>query len=123
MAAFTPIMRSHEGNRPGDNHQFDTDSETLSHLARMTQIYKHLKPYLKAIVKENATKGIPVQRPLFMHYEQDSEAYNIQYQYLFGPDLLVAPVLQPRRNTQRALPTGRQLGSCMEWRRVYWWLD
>ncbi|AXT73717.1 alpha-glucosidase [Vibrio parahaemolyticus] len=92
MAAFTPIMRTHEGNRPDDNHQFDTDSETMAHLARMTKVYKHLKPYIKAAVEENATKGMPVQRPLFMHYEQDSEAYQIQYQYLFGRDLLVAPV-------------------------------
>ncbi|WP_417561451.1 alpha-glucosidase [Marinomonas sp.] len=92
MAAFTPIMRTHEGNRPDVNHQFDTDSETMAHLARMTKVYKHLKPYIKAAVEENATKGMPVQRPLFMHYEQDSEAYQIQYQYLFGRDLLVAPV-------------------------------
>ncbi|WP_267129507.1 TIM-barrel domain-containing protein [Vibrio spartinae] len=92
MAAFTPLMRSHEGNRPDDNHQYDTDAETMAHLARMTKIYKHLKPYIQSAVSDNATKGIPVQRPLFMHYEQDSEAYHIQYQYLFGRDLLVAPV-------------------------------
>lgn len=92
MAAFTPIMRSHEGNRPDDNHQFDTDSETIDHLARMTKIYAYLKPYIKAAVEENTSLGIPVQRPLFMHYEDDTEAYNIQYQYLFGRDLLVAPV-------------------------------
>ncbi|KEY58598.1 alpha-xylosidase [Serratia sp. DD3] len=92
MAAFTPIMRTHEGNRPDDNHQFDTDTDTLAHFARMTKIYKHLMPYIKAAVEENATKGMPVQRPLFMHYDQDSEAYQIQYQYLFGRDLMVAPV-------------------------------
>jgi alpha-glucosidase len=92
MAAFTPIMRSHEGNRPGDNHQFDTDAETLAHLARMTKIFKHLKPYIKAASKLNSEKGMPVQRPLFMHYENDTEAYEIKFQYLFGRDLLVAPV-------------------------------
>lgn len=92
MAAFTPVMRTHEGNRPGDNHQFDTDEDTLLHLASMTRLYKHLKPYLKAAVTENASKGMPVQRPLFMHYEDDAESYNIQYQYLLGRDLLVAPV-------------------------------
>lgn len=92
MAAFTPIMRTHEGNRPDDNHQYDTDAETLAHLARMTKIFKHLKPYIKAASKENAEKGMPIQRPLFMHYEQDSEAYEIKFQYLFGRDLLVAPI-------------------------------
>ncbi|TCS41058.1 alpha-glucosidase [Reinekea marinisedimentorum] len=92
MNAFTPIMRSHEGNRPDDNHQYDSDAETLAHLARMTKIFKHLKPYIKAASKENAEKGMPIQRPLFMHYEQDNEAYEIKFQYLFGRDLLVAPV-------------------------------
>lgn len=92
MGAFTPFMRTHEGNRPEDNHQFDSDMETLSHLARMTKIYKKLVPYTKALVAEASEKGIPVQRPLFMHYEKDSKSYDIQYQYLYGPDLLVAPV-------------------------------
>lgn len=101
MAAFTPIMRTHEGNRPGDNHQFDSDVETLEHLARMTKIYKHLKPYLKAAVKENAEKGMPVQRPLFMHYEQDTEAYEIKFQYLFGRDVLVAPVYNEGQTVQK----------------------
>ncbi|USD67733.1 alpha-glucosidase [Vibrio sp. SCSIO 43136] len=92
MNAFTPIMRSHEGNRPGDNHQFDTDMDTLTHLAKMTRIFTHLKPYTKAAVALNAEKGIPVQRPLFMHYEDDAESYEIKFQYLLGRDLLVAPV-------------------------------
>ncbi|MGV2988406.1 alpha-glucosidase [Vibrio sp. E150_011] len=92
MAAFTPIMRSHEGNRPGDNHQYDTDAETLAHLAKMTKVFKHLKPYIKEAVALNAKQGMPVQRPLFMHYEQEAETYEIKYQYLFGRDILVAPV-------------------------------
>jgi alpha-glucosidase len=46
-------------------------------------------------VAEGADLGYPVQRPLFMHYENDSEAYDIQYQYLFGSDVLVAPVVEP----------------------------
>lgn len=92
MGAFTPFMRTHEGNRPADNHQFDTDMETLKHLARMTKVYKKLVPYTKDIVAAASEKGIPVQRPLFMHYEDDKETYDIQYQYLYGPDILVAPV-------------------------------
>nr|WP_258313549.1 alpha-glucosidase [Paenibacillus sp. tmac-D7] len=94
MGAFTPVMRTHEGNRPYDCWQFDSDDETLEHLARMTEIYTLLSPYTKAMVKINAELGIPVQRPLFMHYEEDERSYDIQYQYLYGPDLLVAPVHQ-----------------------------
>jgi alpha-glucosidase len=101
MATFTPIMRTHQGNRPSDNHQFDTDAETLSHLARMTKIFKHLKPYIKAAVAENSKVGLPVQRPLFMHYEDDAESYEIKFQYLFGRDLLVAPVYNEGQTVQK----------------------
>ncbi|MES0867797.1 alpha-glucosidase [Pseudovibrio sp. SCP19] len=92
FCAFTPMMRSHEGNRPGDNHQFDTDDETLFHLGRMSRVFASMKPYLKAEIAENTKAGIPVMRPLFMHYEQDETAYDIQFQYLLGRDVMVAPV-------------------------------
>ncbi len=94
MGAFTPVMRTHEGNRPSENFQVYNDQEAIEHLARMTKIYKKLNKYIKAAVKENAEKGIPVQRPLFMHYEADKKCYDLKYQYLFGRDLLVAPVYQ-----------------------------
>lgn len=98
-SAFTPIMRTHEGNRPDDNWQFDSDDETLLHFARMSRVYTALKPYLKAAVKENADTGVPVMRPLFLHYERDERAYSIQYQYLLGRDLLAAPVIEEGQRT------------------------
>lgn len=92
MAAFTPVMRTHEGNRPSTNFQYYDDSEAMDDFARMTEIHYALKTYIKAAVKENHKKGIPVQRPLFLHYEDDPETCDIQTEYLFGRDLLVAPV-------------------------------
>lgn len=92
MAAFTPMMRSHECNRPDENFQFDHDASTIAHLARMTRIYKHLAPYLQYFSKEAHEKGYPVQRALFLHFENDLNTYTIQDQYLYGSDLLVSPV-------------------------------
>ncbi|WP_312222789.1 alpha-glucosidase [Rhizobium rhizoryzae] len=94
MAAFTPVMRSHEGNRPKDNLQIDQDAEVLAHFARMTSIYVHLAPYLRELSEEAASTGLPVQRPLFLHHENDRNTYAIQDAYLYGRDLLVAPVWQ-----------------------------
>jgi alpha-glucosidase len=94
MGAFTPVMRTHEGNRPPDNLQIDQDEQVLSHFARMTQVYVHLVPYLKSLVAEASTHGLPVQRPLFLHFEDDARTYAIQDAYLYGADLLVAPVWQ-----------------------------
>jgi len=92
MAAFTPLMRSHEGNRPLDNLQIDQDKIVLAHFARMTNIYVHLAPYLKKLSDEAAKTGLPVQRPLFLHHEEDEATYTIQDAYLYGAELLIAPI-------------------------------
>lgn len=94
MAAFTPVMRTHECNRPDENFQFDQDPETISHLSKMVKVYRHLVPYVKTLVEEASNKGYPLQRPLFVHYENDINTYDIQDHYLYGKDLLVAPVHQ-----------------------------
>lgn len=91
---FTVMMRTHEGNRPLDNWQFDSDEETKAHFARMVGIHVALKPYLKDAVKTNAKSGLPVMRPLFLHYEDDARTYELKYEYLLGRDLLVAPVYE-----------------------------
>lgn len=92
MDAFTPFMRTHESNRPDTNFQYYDDVETMAHLAKFVEIHTKLKPYIKELIKEASEKGTPVQRPLFLHYEDEEEAYQLKYEYLFGRDILVAPV-------------------------------
>jgi alpha-glucosidase len=109
MATFTPVMRSHEGNRPKDNLQIDQDPEVLAHFARMTSIYVHLAPYLRSLSDEAVARGLPVQRPLFLHHEDDAATYTIQDAYLYGADMLVAPVWQAGQVERTVyLPRGRE---------------
>jgi alpha-glucosidase len=109
MAAFTPVMRSHEGNRPTENLQIDQDPQVLAHFARMTQIYCHLAPYLRHLSAEAAATGLPVQRPLFLHHEEDRATYAVQDQYLYGADMLVAPVWQAGQCARPVvLPSGTE---------------
>jgi alpha-glucosidase len=60
------------------------------------------------LIKQAKEFGYPLVRPLFFHYPEDEKTYNINYEeFLLGPDLLVAPVLDP--NTQKKevyLPQG-----------------
>ena len=91
MNAFSPLLRTHEGNQPVNDAQFDADEETLAQMARMSRIHKSLKSYLKGLVRENAQKGIPVIRPVFYHYDEEW-AYSEKSEYLLGRDMLVAPV-------------------------------
>ena len=99
MNVFTSYMRSHEGNRPKDNFQFYQDDDTLNHMARMTNIRLSLKPYIKHLFHEATLLGFPVQRPLFFHYEDDQKAYQLQYQYLFGKDVMVKPVVNEHQES------------------------
>jgi len=109
MAAFTPVMRTHETNRPGDNLQVDGNPAVLAHFARMTRVYVHLAPYLRAVVAEAVERGLPAQRPLFLHFEDDPAACAVEDAYLYGPDLLVAPVHQAGvENWTAYLPAGEQ---------------
>ena len=98
IAAFSMLMRTHEGNRPDVNWQFDSDAETLDHLSRMVNIHICLKPYFKHLSKEYQEQGIPPIRGCFMHYEKDKELYNLKHQFMLGKDLLIAPVIKPKTN-------------------------
>lgn len=99
METFSPFMRSHEGNRPTENFQAWDDNEVIHHLSKCTNVFTDLKSYRRAVVRENAELGIPVKRPLFIEYEADKLAYDIKYEYLFGPDVLVAPVYDECQTT------------------------
>jgi alpha-D-xyloside xylohydrolase len=52
-------------------------------------------------------KGIPPMRPLFFDFPADARCYTIEDQFLFGSDLLVAPILsEGARSREVYLPTG-----------------
>ena len=95
-SAFTLLMRTHEGNHPEKNIHFFSSPEVLEHFARFSRIYTHLKPYHLHLVKEYTEKGLPAMRHPYIHYEKEEELHKLKYQYLYGRDLMVAPVV--RRN-------------------------
>ncbi|MFO8019676.1 MAG: alpha-glucosidase [Promethearchaeia archaeon] len=97
QSVFTMLMRTHEGNQPKNNVQFDSSEEILQHLAKMSQIHVYLTPYLQRISDQYQKTGISPMRPLFLHYENDKVVHSIKYQYLFGRDLLVAPVIKENK--------------------------
>ncbi len=99
MSTFTQTMRTHEGNRPDSNWQFNSDKETLKHLAKMTTVYTKLKPYHQNLATEYVQKGIPPIRHPYLHYENDETIHKLKYQYMYGEDLLIAPVCKKGKTT------------------------
>ena len=101
FACFTPVMRTHEGNRPDSNVQLYDNERTLAAAARLSRIHTALLPYLRACVRENAETGAPVMRPLFWEHPEEERAWRRDaYSYLLGKDLLVCPVVEPGRESR-----------------------
>jgi len=68
---------------------------------------ERLRPYIMAQMRLAHEKGIPPMRPLFFDFATDPEVYQIEDQFLFGADILVAPVLyQGQFERQVYLPAG-----------------
>ena len=107
LGAFTTVFRTHEGNIPEVNHQIYSDRETLRHFARFAKVYAAWMPYRIELVKEASETGLPVVRHPFIHYPDDPEVLGLEYQFMVGPALMVAPVLDPGADTVRVyLPAG-----------------
>ncbi|TPG18836.1 alpha-glucosidase [Sphingomonas koreensis] len=107
LSAFSPVMRSHEGNRPADNLQLDGDTDVLAHFVRMSELHTRLAPYVAGLCDEAIATGLPLQRPLFLHHEDDPDCYDVETAYLYGRDLLVAPVIAAGADDWRVyLPAG-----------------
>ena len=107
LCCFSPVMRSHEGNRPDDNLQLDGDPAVLAHFVRMTRVHAALAPYVGTLCDEAVTTGLPLQRPMFLDYEDDKACWPIETQFCYGRDLLVAPVLEADTPVSRVyLPAG-----------------
>jgi alpha-D-xyloside xylohydrolase len=120
---FCPVMRLH-GDREPKKPQFGTsggascvsgaDNEIWSYTEEVYGICKKylflrekLRPYIAGQMKAASSSGTPVMRPLFYDFPQDKEAWEIEDQYMFGPNYLIAPVLyEGRRERELYLPGG-----------------
>ena len=126
FGTFCPVMRLHGFREPAE--------QTIEHADRMfnqpfgsgafNEIYKYprptyeilrkylfmreaIRPYVMEQMKEAHTDGTPVMRPLFYDFAKDGQTWDISDEYMFGPDVLVAPILhagQTKRDVY--LPSG-----------------
>lgn len=106
LGAFSPVFRTHEGNRPDDNLQIDSNDTLIAGFVRWSRVHAALAPYVQHLVTEAQANGLPAQRALFLHYPKDAETFTIQDQFLYGADMLVAPVIEQGANARRVYLPG-----------------
>ncbi len=71
------------------------------------ELRERLRPYVMRQMKAAHESGAPVMRPLFFDFPDQTESWQIEDQYMFGPDILVAPVLEAGQRSRKVwLPAG-----------------
>ncbi len=102
-AAFSPVMEVHSQMNLGP---WDYGPEALAIFRRYSVLHMSLFPYLYAAAQESARDGMPIMRALALENQDDERARAIADEYYYGPDLLVAPVLNQATKRSVYLPEG-----------------
>ncbi|MFW6051507.1 MAG: TIM-barrel domain-containing protein [Myxococcota bacterium] len=107
LGAFLAVMRTHHGTHVRRCVQFDHDEGTLAHFATYARFHTALFPLRKTLLEEAKRTGLPPARPLLLEHPQDAQAWSVEDQFLLGPHLLVAPVVERGAERRRVyLPAG-----------------
>ena len=117
FAAFTPLMEVMSSanivpwtfdKKSGDKNS-PSGTPALDIYRRYAVLHMSLFPYRYAAAQQSVKTGMPLIRALVLNYQDDPKARLIKDEYLFGPDLLVAPVIDENTSRVVYLPTGQWL--------------
>lgn len=117
-STFCPVLRLHGYRNPesnsammiqtgGPNEVWSFGAEAYAIISELLALRERLRPYVMEQMQLAHERGIPPMRPLFFDFPNDETASKVDDQYLFGPNLLVAPVLyEGARSRKVYLPAG-----------------
>jgi alpha-D-xyloside xylohydrolase len=125
FSVFCPVLRMHGDREPhgkplsdkggglcasgADNEIWSFGQEVETILIAYLQLRERLRPYLRAAMGQAHEHGTPVMRPLCYDFPDDEHAWQTEDAYMFGADILVAPVLyEGLRERSVYLPAGCQ---------------
>ena len=114
---FCPLFRLHGDREPrtptsyaqtgGPNEVWSYGMLAYEVISDLLHLRERLRPYIHEQMHLAATEGLPPMRPLFVDYPDDPAAWEVEDQFLFGPDILVAPVaVAGQRSREVYLPVG-----------------
>ena len=100
---LTSHTRAH-GAPPREPWEYD--AALNEDFQRALSLRYSLMPYIYAQAKDSSARGFPMIRPLFFEYPNDPGSWNIDDEYMFGSDLLVAPLFESGAGRKVYLPPG-----------------
>ena len=116
---FSPVFRLHGERSPfydreeefvngvrqltsgQDNEVWSFGDENYEILKAFLFMRERLRPYIRECMKEASLIGAPIMRPMFYDFPEDKNCWDLKDQYMFGPDLIVAPVMEANTKSRR----------------------
>lgn len=122
---FCPVMRLHGDREPRQpqygttggatcrsgaaNEVWSYGEEVFKICKKYLQIREKLRPYIRELMREAHEKGSPVMRTLFYAYPEDPLCWKVEDEYLFGADILVAPIYHAKQKTRNVYLPGKEV--------------
>ena len=96
FGTFSPILRTHTTKNPESERRIWAYPEPYSSILRSSfQLRYALQPYIYTEARRTYDTGVAFVRPLYYDSPEENAAYNSKDEYLFGDEMLVAPVVAP----------------------------
>jgi len=96
FGVFSPILRTHTTKNPDSERRIWAYPEPYSSILRSSfQMRYALQPYIYTEARRTYDTGVAFLRPLYYDFPEASEAYASKDEYLFGDQMLAAPVVAP----------------------------
>jgi len=125
FGAFCPVFRLHGDRSPATpplaatgggcfhsgaaNEVWSYGEDAYAIMRKYLFMRERLRPYVSGLMRAAHERGEPPMRPLFYDFPDDPSAWEVEDQYMFGPDLLVAPVYEAGARERKAyLPAGAE---------------
>jgi hypothetical protein len=107
LGTFQPVLRLHSNNDDRLPWQYPQPVRAITEA--FLRLREALIPYTYTLAAEAHTDGVPMVQPLYLDFPEQDAAYTHPLEYLFGPDVLVAPVTSPGSvaSTTVWIPPGR----------------
>nr|WP_246415936.1 TIM-barrel domain-containing protein [Nocardioides luti] len=106
-AALSPVFRLHGTGLAGTHTPWSYDRQTVRIYRHLSQLHLRARPLLLRLWRRAARTGAPVVRPLWWQRPGDHRGWHEDQEWLVGPHLLVAPVVDEGATSRRVyLPRG-----------------
>lgn len=97
--ALSPIFRTHSTKHNVLNKElWNFRGEYYDALSNAINFRYQLVPYIYTMARKTYDEGLSLCRPMYYDYPRNEKAYEYKSQYMFGDDILVAPIGEPMNN-------------------------